>query len=73
MKIGVFLNRERKRRTLFENLCVRDKGKILKRLFQLKMCVWGGRDGVRNFCWSVIYSIILKRHKESGNQVNGDY
>ena len=33
----------------------------------------GGRDGVRNFCWSVIYSIVLKRHKESGNQVNGDY
>ena len=33
----------------------------------------GGRDGVRNFCWLVLYSIVRKRHKETPEQANGDY
>ena len=38
MKIGVFLNSKRRRRTLFANLCVRDEGKTLKR----SNCAGGG-------------------------------
>ena len=30
------------------------------------VCGGGGRDGVRNFCWLVIYSIVLKRKKKVG-------
>ena len=32
---------------------------------------WTG--GWRNLVWSVIYSIVRKRHKENPDQVNGDY
>ena len=43
-----------------------------KKILKCWKCV-GGREDLRNLCWSVIYSIVQKRHKETPEQVNGDY
>ena len=69
MKIGVFFNRESKRRTPFANVCVRDEEKILKRVHN-----GGEGNSVKNWHgrkYTQLYKKGIKKDQNKSMETTG--